>query len=368
MRRIKLLAALLALAVTVYPFEKKKKEEITQTLELPKDPPATATAETARLIFQVSPLSDNGLLSAQVRDALKALLKSARGASIVKLRAFVAGSGDLRRVQAIVSDVFTEKKLALPALTVVQVGALPKVGAQVVIESIAVASKPMNPLGLVFVSGQAASSETATAKVGPLAQRAAADLKTALRGAGAAADDVLRVTCFASSLEDYPALRAAVETDYRRAALDFVQLQRGAVRGVVECEAVARLQRPIAAPVEFLNPQGLARSSDYSQVALVSAPRLVLSGAQIAYGYQDSDARLAFQRLAKALEQGGSSIGEVVVAGIYPLSTSLAAQVRKIRFEFFDKSHPPASTLLAFEGLPAMDAGFAVDVMAIASQ
>ena len=39
MTRYKLLAALLALAVTVYPFEKKKKEEITQTLELPKDPP-----------------------------------------------------------------------------------------------------------------------------------------------------------------------------------------------------------------------------------------------------------------------------------------------------------------------------------------
>ena len=91
----KLLAALLALAVTVYPFEKKKKEEITQTLELPKDPPASVTAETARLVFHVSPLSSKGLLSQQVRDALKALLKSTGGATIVKLRAFVAGSGDL---------------------------------------------------------------------------------------------------------------------------------------------------------------------------------------------------------------------------------------------------------------------------------
>ena len=56
------------------------------------------------------------------------------------------------------------------------------------------------------------------------------------------------------------------------------------------------------------------------------------------------------------------------MAGFYPLSTSLAAQVRKIRFEFFDKSRPPASTLLPFEGLPAMDAGFAVDVVAIANK
>jgi enamine deaminase RidA (YjgF/YER057c/UK114 family) len=366
MTRCKLLVALLALAVTAYPFEKKKKEEITQTLELPKDPPASVTAETSRLIFHVSPLSAKGLLSQQVRDALKAVLKSANGASIVKLRAFVAGSGDLRRVQAIVSETFTEKRLSLPALSVVQVGGLPLEGAQVVLESIAVAKKEVNPLGLVFVSGQAVSSDAPLQKVAPLAEKAVANLKTALRGAGSEPSDALRVTCFCSSLEDYPAVRAAVETDYRQSALDFVQLQRGAVRSVVECEAVARLKRKIAAPVQFENPPGLPQSPDYSQLALISAPRIVLTGTQLAYGYQDSDARLAFQRLAKVLDQGGSSIRDVAVAGLYPLSNSIATQVRRIRFEFFDKSRAPASTLLAFEGLPGMDAGFAVDVVAIA--
>jgi enamine deaminase RidA (YjgF/YER057c/UK114 family) len=135
---------------------------------------------------------------------------------------------------------------------------------------------------------------------------------------------------------------------------------------VVECEAVAGLKRKISAPVQFENPAGLPSSADYSQLALVSAPRLVLTGTQIAYGYQDSDARLAFQRLGKILEQGGSSIRDVAVAGFYPLSSSIATQVRRIRFEFFDKSRAPASTMLPFEGLPAMDAGFAVDVIAIA--
>src|SRR5437879_1735225 len=272
MRRLKLLAALCALAVCIYPLlaKKKKPEEITQTLELPKDPPASVTAETARLVFHVSPLSSKGLLSQQVRDALKALLKSTGGATIVKLRAFVAGSGDLRRVQAIVSEVFTEKKLALPALSVVQVGGLPLEGAQVEIESIAVARKAVNPLGLVFVSGQAASSDEPTQKVAPLAQKSAASLKTALLAAGSAPADALRVTCFCNSLEDHAAVRAAVEADYRQAALDFVQLQRGAVRGVVECEAVAKLQRKISASVEFQNPQGLASSTEYSQLALIS--------------------------------------------------------------------------------------------------
>ena len=238
MKRLKQLAALLALLAAVYPLagKKKKPEEITQTLEQPKDPPLTVTAETSRLTFHISPLSAKGLLSQQMRDAIKALLKSANGATIVKLRAFVAGRGDLRRVPAIVSETFTEKHLALPAVSVIQVGILPMEGAQVVIESIAVAKKEMNPLGLVFVSGQGASSDAPVLKVAPLAEKSMANLKTALQGAGSTAADVLRVTCFCSSLEDHAAVRGVVEPNFPHAALDFVQTsaqrvpRRGRVR------------------------------------------------------------------------------------------------------------------------------------------
>src|SRR5262249_32162455 len=198
------------------------------------------------------------------------------------------------------------------------------------------------------------------------AQKSMNDLKTALRAAGLSTSDVLRVTCFCSSFEDYAAVRGIVEPDYHHAAVDIVQLQRSPFRGVVECEAVARAARKSASPVQFQNPPGLRASPNFSQLALVSAPRLLLTGTQMSYGYQDSDARLAFQRLSKALDQGGSSIKEVIFSSVYPLSTSLAEQVRRIRFEFFDRSRPPASTLVPFEGLPAMDAGFALDVVALA--
>ena len=100
MRRIRYMAAFLILAATAHSFaqkEKKEEEEITQTLEILPDPPAAVTAETSRLVYFISPLSAKGLLSQQVSDALKSLLKQARGATIVKLRAFVAGSGDVRR-------------------------------------------------------------------------------------------------------------------------------------------------------------------------------------------------------------------------------------------------------------------------------
>src|SRR5579862_4158660 len=43
--------------------QKQDKEPPTQTLPLQKEPPAAVAAETSRLTFQVSPLSDKGLLS-----------------------------------------------------------------------------------------------------------------------------------------------------------------------------------------------------------------------------------------------------------------------------------------------------------------
>lgn len=352
------------------PLEKKKKseEDLTQVLQLPKDPPSAVVADTARLGFSVSPLSSKGLLSQQARDALKALHHSVGGASIVKLRAFVAGSGDVRRVQAIVSETFTDRREALPALSVVQVGGLPLEGAQIVIEATLVGKKDVNPKGLVFIAGQQASVPQPLQPILPLAEKALAGLRTALHGAGSEAGDVLRGTCFLSSLDGFAAVRGAVESEYRGAAWNFVQIQRAPANSVVECEAVARSRVKIEKPLEFLNPEGLPKSPNYSQIALVGAPRIAITGTQVAFGFQDADARLAFGRLEKELARAGSSIKEIAWSSVYPLSNAMADQVRKIRFEYYDPARPPASTLLPFEGLPSVDASFAVDAIAVASR
>src|SRR5271170_6756081 len=169
----------------VAPEDKKKKkgDDITQALPASPELPSAVTAETARLTYQVSPLSSKGLLSQQTRDALKILLKSNRG-SIVKLRAFVAGSGDLRRIGEIAGEMFQEKHQALPTLSVAQVGALPMVGAQVVIEATEVDHKIVNRDGVAFLSGEASPSIAETLQ----------KLKSDLASAGMEPADALAVT------------------------------------------------------------------------------------------------------------------------------------------------------------------------------
>lgn len=360
------LAILLALTAGSFAKKKKKQEEQTQTLQLPRELPQTVVAETRRLAFYVSPLSSKGLLSQQVRDALRAISRSSRGAVVVKLRAFVAGSGDLRRARDLVSEYYTERRQPLPALSLVQVGALPREGAQVVLEAVAVGKKEVNPAGLAFLSGQVAASPSPLDPAPPLAEKSLASLRAAVAAVGAGPQDVLRVTCFLSSLEKWLEVRVKLASAYPKAAQNVVQAQRAPSQAICECEAVARLAQPPAGAVEMRNPADLPRANQgYSQLALVGAPRLIFSGTQASFGFQDGDARLAFERLQKAVEQAGGSLKQAVFSGFYPLSLSIAGQIRKVRGEFYNQEQPPAATMLLFEGLPSMDAGFAVDVIAV---
>jgi enamine deaminase RidA (YjgF/YER057c/UK114 family) len=327
-------AIILILAVAVAshaPAQKKKKsdeEPVTQTLPLLKDPPAAVEAETARLVFHVSPLSNKGLLSQQVRDALKALLRDTHGATIVKLRAFVAGSGDLRRVSAIVSETFTEHKLPLPAVSTIGVGALPMEGSQVVIESIAVEKKAMNPNGLAFYSAQSVK------QLRPI-------------------PGALRATCFLSSLDDLAKVRATVFAALPGAAIDFVQSQRLGFEVLDVCETVARLDAPPAQQVVTGNGEALVKSS-----------KIVLTGIQMAFRDSDADLRLAFERLRKELEALGVTYKDVFWASTYPLTRPVEEKVRGVQQDFYDRARPPVGTMLLFEGLPSLDATMAVDVIA----
>ena len=326
----------------VAPDDKKKKkgDEITQALPPSPELPAAVTAETARLTYQVTPLSSKGLLSQQTREALKVLLRSNRG-PIVKLRAFVAGSGDLRRVGEIAGEMFLEKHLPLPALSVAQVGALPLEGAQVVIEAAEADRKVVNPSGVAFLAAQPASGVADSL----------AKLQKVLATAGMQPSDALLITCFVSSLDDQRDTYQAMAANFPNAALDYLQMQRAPVAPAASCEATARLAKPA--------------SSIDSQMAAVSNPQIVITGTQLAFGNQDSDFKLAFERLQKTLAASKTRLNRVVMAHLYVTASGLSSRVLSIQSAQASSTHPPAITLVPFESLPSLDALFGIDVIAV---
>jgi enamine deaminase RidA (YjgF/YER057c/UK114 family) len=257
------------LAVTA--FAGKNPDE-TQTLQLPQDPPMVAIGETGRLVFHKSPLSAKGLLSQQTRDALKAILKLNGGSQVIHLRAFVAGSGDLRRVPQIVSEVFTAKKMPLPSVSVVLVGRLPLENAQVAIEAVSVGKKEVNSDGLTFADASQLSGAVP-----------------------------LQVTCFVSSIDNADAIAAR----FPGAQVTVVQTQRVPGRAGEICEAVGR--------------GGKVKG------------RLAFTGTQVAFGADEKAAALAFERLDRELNAAGSKISDIIQTNVYSLSERTGELARKIR-------------------------------------
>jgi enamine deaminase RidA (YjgF/YER057c/UK114 family) len=80
---------------------------------------------------------------------------------------------------------------------------------------------------------------------------------------------------------------------------------------------------------------------------------------------QDSDFRLAYQRLAKTMAPLGATFKDVFWTGNYALTLPNAAVIQKLQWEFLDRAHPPASTALQIEGLPSTDATAAIEFMAV---
>ncbi len=339
------LLAGLAASATQRRKKQKEEEEITQTLELPPEPPASVFAEPARLGFLHAPLSARGLLSQQTRDAIRALLQNARGARFVRIRAWVAGTGDLRRVPMLVSEMFSERKLPLPVVTVVQVGALPLEGAQVQLEAVVEQRRPAGA-GAVLA---AVSSQTPAETFGRL--------RRTLADAGARPEAVGSLVCGVTSADLFDPLRREAAGAFPRTVLVAFQVQRLPAEPAVACEAAG----PLAEPV----PGGVRRLD--SAVAL-SVPRVIFTGAQLAFRYEESDARLAYQRLERTLQQAGSSLKSAVVLNIYPLSRQLAELAGRIRAEFVDPASPPAGLMVPYEGLPSMDAAFALEAVALPAQ
>ena len=88
----------------------------------------------------------------------------------------------------------------------------------------------------------------------------------------------------------------------------------------------------------------------------------MFSGTQVSFGYEEADSKLAFERLQRSLDAAGVAKPDIAYTQYYSVANPLSVQIRKLAPGFFGN---PASSILPIQGLPSMQAGFAVDVIAV---
>ena len=335
------LALLSLIAVTAFGGHKKKEEEPKpQVLPLPKELPRVLSVETKNIAFRTTPLLKPGRLSAQIRETLGDLIKDRRGETIIKLRAFVAGAGDTRRVQEMVSDMFSDKKLPLPVLTIIQVGGLGEESG-VVMEAIFDARKPVNPNGLAFIGGQS----------GTTFDSAVAAVNGKLQVAGLTASEVVRATCFTSQLTDYAGMNRTLASAFPQAALNIVQPLRDPVDARTTCEVVARIP-------EGVKPAVLPADS---RVWFVNSPQLVFTGLQLSFGTYLADADSALSHLSHDVESQHAEMRNAISVNAFSLNPAAASALEKTISKF--NLAPQTITIQPVEGLPSLDAALGMEAV-----
>jgi enamine deaminase RidA (YjgF/YER057c/UK114 family) len=337
---------------------KKDEEPKPQVLPLPKEPPVALAADVGSLSFRVSPLLRSGKLAAQIRDSLNEVIRNAHGAPIIKLRAFVSGAGDTRRVQAVMSDLFTEHKLNLPVLTIVQVGALGDDASQVVIETVASERRPQNPGGLAFLASQRADSlrgslDKLKAGLTVMDEQLKTDeLKASGGPASFAPSDVVSVTCLLETLSDYHGSLSQVTLAFPTASVNIVQAQRQIGGSAAACEAVARVNETPTKMISY-RPSRIT--------VLTARQQAVFTGVQLGFGPYLDDAMAALDRLRKNAAAASALFDEVAVINVYSLSPEASSALRKTALKF--QVPVEALSFQPVEGLPSPDAALGIEAI-----
>jgi enamine deaminase RidA (YjgF/YER057c/UK114 family) len=337
------------LTISAWGAHKKKNEEPKpQVLPLPKELPRALAVDTGVLSFHTTPLLKTGHLSAQIRETISNVIRDSRGATIVKLRAFVAGAGDSRRVHDVVGDMFSEKKLSLPVLTIVQVGGLGDEAAAVVMETVTAERKQVNPNGLVFIGGE--SDNSLAGSLSKISEKS--------RTAGLAASDIVSVTCYAARLSDYLGMRESIATAFPHAALNVVQAVRDPLDSRNTCEAIGRIPAGPPQPANAIPPG--------SRISRVTAQQIVFTGLQLSFGTFLDDADSALTRLSRDAEAVHADLRSAVLVDAFSLNPAASAALQKTLGKY--NLPPSAVTVQLVEGLPSLDAALGMEAVLVPAQ
>jgi enamine deaminase RidA (YjgF/YER057c/UK114 family) len=127
-------------------------------------------------------------------------------------------------------------------------------------------------------------------------------------------------------------------------------------------------------PLEKLNPEGLSKSANYSQVVSASAGRVVFVAGQVALdaegelvgkGDLGAQARQAYRNVATALNAAGADVTDVtkITTFVVEYDPDLRESIGQARREAFG-DHLPASTLVGVQALALPE--YLIEVEAIA--
>ena len=130
-------------------------------------------------------------------------------------------------------------------------------------------------------------------------------------------------------------------------------------------------------PPRFINPDALPKPNGYTHVVEARGGKTVYLSGQVALGTDGAvvgegdfevQARQTFRNIQAGLEAVGLDFSHVVKLSLYVLDVSNLPTLRRVRDEFVNLEHPPASTLVQVAALFRPEFVFEADAIAVAPE
>ncbi len=128
---------------------------------------------------------------------------------------------------------------------------------------------------------------------------------------------------------------------------------------------------------KFINPDTLTKPPGYTHVVEARGGRTVYLSGQVAFdsagqlvgaGDFESQARQVFSNIQAGLEAVGLNFSHVVKINLFVLDVANLPTLRRVRDEFVNLEHPPASTLVSVAALFRPEFLFEADAIAVAPE
>ena len=340
-----------------------------------------ASGGEGRRVYVAAQAGGSGDLQTQTRGALDKIKRAltaahAKTADLVRLDIYLLKGEEPETVRGILKDQFGTTHA--PSQLILPVAELLPAGSRIQISAMAVAaSAPEDSRGWLYLSGQ---SDNAIGKheqirdMAELTRRSMEGLKIALNSAGASFADVANVVVYVSSLRQLESLRKVYMSYFAGGSVPPTSyVPRATSDGAnpwVEIDADAALPQAAPAPRrnEFITPEGLVPSRFYSYVVRAAPGRTVYIGAQVS---TESGDRLAetqniYDRIQALLQEAGATFRDLVKLRVFLIpSGGTYEAINTVRAKLYDPSAPPASTLLAWDGIATPGAHLTVDAIAV---
>ncbi len=315
------------------------------------------------------------------KNITQVLKESGSGADqIIKLNIFLKNADNINRVKTLISKKFQHARK--PSITFAA-GDLSHPDALISIDAIAVSSLKSDKVELtggesqgqaqaailpagpvVYVSGQAAKGDLASATKGTLSQ-----LKETLISLGLTTKDIVQVKSFLTPMSSLDIVEKEFADFFRGETLPpLVFVDWISSDPVIEIELIASspLTTVKASQVDYITPPGMLPSPVYSKVSRLNyGKKVYLSGIYgIRSGNTDSEVTSIFQSMEKVLKISGSDFNKLLKATYYISQDQYSKSLGDLRPKYYDPKLPPAASKAMIKGVGLNGVGISIDMIA----